>query len=130
MATLADFEIASLDAALAEDGEDVIIRRTVGVNTQTNIDVTCRAFVRKFLAQELVDTIIQGDSKVIISSTEIIASGWPGPIPIPPVGTAPDSRVPNGGDRIFISGRIRTIVSGAPIYLSGQLVRIDMQVRG
>lgn len=130
MPTLGDFEIAQLDAALAEDGEDVIIRRVVGVNTQVNIDVKCRAFVRKYAPQDLVDTIIQGDSTVIISSTQIIAEQWPGGRPVRPPIPMPDPRVPQSGDKVIIQGWPRTIKATAPIYLSGQLIRIDMQVTG
>lgn len=128
--TLADVEIRDLDTDLAEAGEDVIIRRLTGTGNQVNVDVTCRAFVRAFQPHELVDTIIQGDSSVIISATQLLASGWPGAGPVPAPGATPDRRVPNSGDKIIIAGRPRTVVAGAPIYLSGQLVRVNLQVRG
>lgn len=130
MEILGDYETAALDEALAEAGEDVVLRRVVGVNVQNNIDVTCRAFVRQYTPQPLVDTIIQGDSLVIMSATQILAAQWPGGLPVSGPAPSPDPRVPRKNDKILVAGRIRNVEAVAPTYLSNQLVRLDIQVRG
>lgn len=117
-------EITALDTALAEDGEDIILRRTVsGVNT----DVTCRAFVRGVSAQQLMAGISQDNSNVIISSTEIIDNGWPGTSTLP---DSQDARVPATTDKLVVAGKSRAIKSAQPIYVAGELVRINIMVLG
>lgn len=114
--------IADLDVALAEDGEDIILRRiTAGVNT----DVTCRAFVRGVSPEQLAAGVNQDNSNVIISPTEIIGAGWPGTTLI-----AGDARVPTSNDWLVIAGRLRKIGFVAPIYVAGELVRMDIRVTG
>src|SRR5688500_8083162 len=72
-------EIADLDRHLEIDGEDIVLRRVKGTTlaTQQNVDVTCRAFVRGFSPNELVGTITQQDSRVVLSPTQIDAADWP-----------------------------------------------------
>lgn len=127
----AEQEVADLDAALAEDGEDIEIWRLIGTQ-QIPIKVKCRAFVRGYSAEELVGGISQTDSRVVISPTEIIASGWPGPQVASPVqpNANQDHRVPRKGDKAVIAGRTRNIEIAHPIYIDGQLVRINMRVLG
>jgi hypothetical protein len=116
--------VASLDAALAEDGEDIILRRTVsGVNT----DVTCRAFVRAVSAEQLMAGVSQDNSNVIISPTEIINNGWPGTSTLP---DSQDARVPVTTDKLVIAGKSRAIKTAQPIYVAGELVRINIMVLG
>lgn len=127
----AAFLIERLDRALEKNGQDVVLRRTVGSASQVNIDVTCRAMVRDYAPQELVGQIIQGDSHVIISPTQITAAQWPGgqPIASPPVQTDPRVPRPNQ-DKVIVAGRLRNVQAATPIYVVGELVRIEMQVRG
>lgn len=111
--------VADLDAALAEDGEDVILRRS------SFGDLTVRAFVRAVSPEQLAAGVKQDNSNVIISPTEIIAAGWPGT-----VSETEDTRVPKLSDKLVIAGRVRQIEFVAPIYVAGELVRMDIRVTG
>lgn len=122
--------IASLDRQLAAIGEDVILRRTIGTANQVNIDVVCRAFVRGYEPKELVGSIVQGDSQVTISPTQINRAQWPGGQPVTSPPSATDPRVPRKGDKMIVAGKPRNVEAAAPIYLAGELVRIDLQVKG
>jgi hypothetical protein len=105
--------IASIDRLLAATGEDIVVRRiTDGVNT----DVGVRASVRAYSPEELVGGIIQGDSQVICSPTEMTAASWPLP--------------PRANDKTVIQGKVRNVTAATPIYMNGTLVRIEMTVRG
>ena len=119
---------ADLDAALAEDGEWIQIHRLVGTQ-QIPIKVDCRAFVRGVSAEQLAAGVKQDTSNVIISSTEIIEKGWPGPNSSA-TPTTTDRRVPKLGDKALIAGKIRQIEVALPIYVDGELVRIDLRVLG
>jgi hypothetical protein len=113
-------EIVDLDDALAEYGADIVLRRVTGVApSTTNIDVTVRAAVRSFQPQELVGGIMQTDSRVIISPTQITAAAWPG-----------DGTLPRANDKLVIAGRVRNVKVVDPIYLGDDLVRIEMAVAG
>lgn len=125
--TLAEQAVADLDAALATDGEDIKIRRLVGTQL-IPIGVDCRAFVRGYSAEELSSGIIQTDRKVILSPSEIIATGWPGPNSSA-TPTDRDRRVPIKGDKAVIAGRVYNIEASQGKYID-ELVRIELQVRG
>ena len=129
MASSGEDELSELDAALAADGQDVVLRRVVGTSSPVNYDCVCRAFVRGYTPQEMAGMIIQGDSKVIISSTQIDANAWPGDA-IPASEASLDRRVPRRGDKLVVAGRVRNIENASPIYIGNVLVRVDMQVRG
>ena len=119
--------ISALDRGLAARGEDVVLRRISGSGaTATSVDVTCRAVVRGYRPEELVGGIAQGDSQVILSPSEIRASGWPDPDGSP----SGSASLPRKGDKLIVQGRMRTIEAVAPILVAGELVRIDLQVRG
>lgn len=114
---LAADAIAALNRALAAVGEDVTLTRntlTLGVLVPTAI--TCRAVVRGYQPAELIGGIIQGDSLAILSPTEIANSSWPGPV--------------RHNDKLTVQGRERNIEAAAPIYAEGELVRIELQLRG
>lgn len=127
--TEAEAAIRDLDAALAEVGEDIRLQRlTLGPNgTQIPFEVTCRAAVRQYQPSELTDGVIQGDSHIIISPTEIIKAQWPGATP---QSSDVDKRVPRKGDRVIVQGRARAVEAAAPFYLGGELVRLELQCRG
>ena len=119
--------ISALDRGLAARGQDVILRRISGSGpSATSIDVACRAVVRGYRPEELVGGIAQGDSQVILSPSEIRSSGWPDPGGSPPGSVS----LPRKGDKLIVQGRMRTIEAAAPILIAGELVRIDLQVRG
>ena len=69
--------------------------------------------------EELVGGIVQGDTKVILSPTQILAASWPGTL-----------SWPRTGDKIVINGRERNIQAAPPKLIDGAVVRIDLQVRG
>jgi hypothetical protein len=120
--------VADLNAALAADGEWIELWRETGTQ-KIPFKVRCRAFVRGYAAQELVGGIAQTDSKVIMSPTEILRVGWPGPnSSVTP--TDQDRRVPRKGDAAVIAGRKRAVEAAGGIYLGGELVRIEMRVLG
>lgn len=124
--------IVSLNRALARTGQDVILRRVIGATNQVSVDCPCRAFVRGYQPEQLAGSIVQGDSRVTISPTDLDRGQWPGGQPITSPPSETDPRVPRGGgaDRIIIEGKSRTVISADPIYVAGELVRIDVQVRG
>lgn len=102
--------ISALDRQLFAHGEDAILRRT------GEADLPCRILVRGYDPDEMGPGIKQGDSKVVMSPTEATLAGWSLPIV--------------SGDHVVIQGTARRIEAAAPKYLGGQLVRIDLQVRG
>jgi hypothetical protein len=115
--------IADLDAALAEAGEDIrLVRLTLAAGgEQIPFSADCRGLVRQYQPQELVGGIIQGDTKVILSPTQLAARQWPGP------GLAP---LPQKGDRVLIQGRQRNVEAVEPFYVADVLVRLELTVRG
>lgn len=117
-----------LERQLAAHGQDVRLQRLTGTQ-QVFFEVTCRALVRGYEPRELIGGILQGDSKVILSPGEIEANGWPGPNSSA-TPTAQDRRIPRKDDKVVIAGKTRNVEAGAPIYLAGELVRIELQVRG
>lgn len=118
-------EILELDRSLADVGEDLVIRRVTGTTSQTNTDLAVRGSVRGYQPQELTTNIIQGDTKVILSPTQINAAGWPGVS-----GGVLDHRVPRRGDKAIVQGKTLNIEAAAPIYVDNTLVRLELQVRG
>ena len=126
--TEAEQAIADLNVALATDGEWIELWRENGTQ-KIPFKVRCRALVRGYAAQELVGGIAQTDSKIVMSPTEITRSGWPGPNSSA-TPTNQDRRVPRKGDAVIIAGRKRAVEAAGGIYLSGDLVRIEMWVLG
>ena len=121
---------SDLDAMLRSDGQQVTLRRVVGTTNQTNVDCQCWAFVRGYKAAELAGSIIQGDSAVILSATDIIAAQWPGGQAVTSPPGVTDPRVPRKGDKVLIEGKARNVEAADPIYVAGDLHRINLQVRG
>lgn len=119
--------VAALDDALAEAGEDIILRRIVGA---ANIDVTVRASVRKLGADELVGTLSQTDDMVIISPTQILTGQWPGGTPVSAAIHQEDPRIPKIGDKLGIKGKFRDITVSKPIFVNGAWVRCELVVKG
>ena len=126
--TEAEQAIADLDAALAADGEWIELWRETGTQ-KIPFKVRCRAFVRGYAAQELVGGIAQTDSKIVMSPTEIIRAGWPGPNSSA-TPTDQDRRVPRKGDAVVIAGRKHTVETAGGIYVAAELVKIEMRVLG
>lgn len=122
--------IARLDRSLAKNGEWITLRRVVGTTNSINIDVKCRAFVRAFRPEELIGTISQTDSQVILSPTQIDEAQWPGGQPVSSSAFVPDPRIPKINDKCLIQGRVRNITFSKPILVDGELARIELTVAG
>jgi hypothetical protein len=126
--------IAALDNALAQSGEDIILRRTVGAApNQISVDVTCRARVDAATDTQLVAGIPATDLNVIISPTQINDAQWPGGSiqALPPFNL--DRRVPRAGptDKVLMRGQPpKAVAFSNPKFINGELVRIDMRVAG
>jgi hypothetical protein len=125
--------IAALDNALAQAGEDIILRRVVGTApNQVNIDVKCRARVNAATVQQIVAGIPATDLNVIISPSEINAAQWPGgTVPaLPPFNL--DQRIPRiTTDKALMRGQQpRAVAFVDPKFINGDLVRIDFRVTG
>ena len=113
--------IAALDKQLRRHGHDAVLRRsTWSGTTKTTADVTVRIKLRGYAPDELLGGITQDDSEVVMSPTQINAAGWPSGTPEPP----------KAGDTLVSAGRARAVIAAEPIYLGGELVRINLQVRG
>ena len=124
----ADACIAALDSALATDnGEDVILRRTVG---SANIDVKVRAMVRAFKPEALIGGISQTDSLVVLSPTQIKAAQWPGGQPVTSGRLKGIAWLPQNNDRAIIQLRNRAITFVKPIAVAGEIVRLELTVAG
>lgn len=137
MSSRSDFEVRELDKSLAEDGEWIELQRLTGT-LLIPVKVRCRASVRNYDAKELVGGLTQDMSEVIMSPSEIIRAGWPGPdIEVrnaAGVVTAPfsqqDRRVPRTNDKAVIKGKTRNVQIAKPKYIDDGLVRITMTVSG
>jgi hypothetical protein len=123
-----DYEIRELDKSLAVDGEDIELQRLIGTQL-IPIKVTCRAFVRGYAAVDLIAGIVQRQRKVIMSPTQIIRAGWPGPNSSA-TPTNQDRRIPRKGDRVIVGGGACTVEEAGGINIDGGLVRIEMRVLG
>jgi hypothetical protein len=130
--TEAEREISELDKALAADGQDIILRRVRGnsLATMSWVDVTCRAFVRGYRAEELGAGFTLQDSHVILSPTQINTASWPGDAADSP--PTIDDRIPrkNRGDLCFIANKRRSVEAGVGLYIGDTLVRIELRVLG
>ena len=130
----ASYLIRALDDALAQRGEDVILRRVVGTApNQVNIDVPCRAKADAATVEQIAAGILATDFNIIMSPTQINEAQWPG-------GSAPalrpfdlDQRVPRAGptDKLLMRGQPpKAVASVDPQFFAGELVRINMRVTG
>lgn len=132
MSDASDRELSDLNMSLAADGEWIIIRRLFGTQL-IPLSVDCRAFVRPISSEELSAGINQKSSNIILSPSEIIAAGWPGPwTPTASEPTNPgiDRRVPRIGDKAIVKGRPLNVELPKPIYVDDELVRIELRVLG
>ena len=121
--------ISTLDRQLATNGSDMVLRRLTlaAGGTQIPFDVTVKGKQRGLRPEELVDGVTQQDTKVVISPTQIDAANWPGAATAT---TTVDRRIPVKNDRMIIAGKIRNVEAGVGRYMNGQLVRIEIMVKG
>lgn len=118
--------IADLDAALRMAGELAKLYRRPAAGV-FSIDVWCT--LRGYAPSEIIAgaDMTQQDQQMVLSPTDLIAGGWPGPGITPPG----PPLVPRRGDRIVTaSGRGLTIQAAQGIFIGGVLVRIDGRARG
>lgn len=127
--------ITELDNALAEAGEDIILRRVVGsAPNQISVDVTCRARVDAATVEQIAAGIPATELNVIMSPTQINNAQWPGGhVPaLPPFNL--DQRVPRAGvtDKVLLVTRgeqPRAVTFADPKFV-GELVRINLRISG
>lgn len=137
MSKRSDFEVRELDKALADAGEIIELQRLTGTQL-IPVKVRCRASVRNYGADELIGGITQDMSEVILSPTEIIRAGWPGPDiekrnasgVVTTAFSEQDQRVPRKNDKCVIQGKPRNIEAAKPKYVDDGLVRIVLTVAG
>lgn len=126
--------IASLDQALRIAGEDVILRRTVGVApNEMSVSVACRARVTAVSTEQIQAGIPATELNVILSPTEIDAAQWPGGVFPAAAPFNVDPRIPRAGvtDKILMRGQPpRAITHVDPQIIGGELVRINLRVEG
>ncbi|MGJ4893774.1 hypothetical protein ACQR2B_06620 [Bradyrhizobium oligotrophicum] len=125
--------IAALDRALADRGEDFVLRRVTGSGASvTNTDVTCRGRIDAVTVEQVAAGIKASDLNVILSPTQINAAGWPGTTDPTPAPFNVDPRIPreNGADKVIIRGVLRQILFCKPFFVGGELVRIELRVSG
>lgn len=122
--------IADLDAALATDGEDVVLQRVGASGGEIVVQqaVTPRAFVRGlgrgYQAHQLGGNVTQQDYMVIMSPTEITEAGWTSGRP-----ANEDGRIPIRNNKVVIKGRVHNVEAAEAIFVTGVLVRIEVQAR-
>lgn len=108
----------SIYGALVRFGRLMTLRRlTLGpAGQQVPFDVVVHGVAKNYTGDELVGTIVQGDSEVTITNEEITQAQWPGP--------------PRNGDRVVVDGKVRTVMSTESKYLGNEVLVHVMQVRG
>ncbi|HEY8067069.1 MAG TPA: hypothetical protein VIF40_20440 [Methylosinus sp.] len=121
---------AALDRALALTGEPCRLERLLPSGVIHAVDVL--AAVRDYTAVEVGQSnggLQAGFSKVIMSSSEIDAAGWPDLV-TRATQTADDPRIPRRGDRLVHQGRVRIVQSAwAAPRVEGELVRIELSIK-
>lgn len=121
--------LARLDAALAREGEDIVLRRQLP--GRQPVDVTCRARVNRIVNAESGPGPKVALFEIFMSPSQITAAGWPGDRFVEPLEF--DQRIPreNGPDKVLMRGENpRTVVICDPKFIDGTLVRINLRVSG
>ena len=105
-------------SALKQFGRQITLRRQTLIpgSAQVPLDVAVYAVTRNYTAKELIGSIIQGDTEVTFTNSEIATAQWPGP--------------PKNGDKVVIDGKMRNIESVEPKYLGTVILVYICQVRG
>lgn len=122
--------IAMLDRQLAQHGEDVLLERVTGTQGQITFSAPCRA--RLLVPREpqpVTEGAQQREQTYALSPSDINRAQWPGPaiLPVPPG----DRRIPKKGpDRLVVQDKTLAIENGVGIYVDGELVRVEVTVRG
>jgi hypothetical protein len=102
-------EAAALDRALDRAGEPATLRLV-----PENLSVACAAWVRGYRPAELVGSLIQGDSRIVLAPSAVGSM-----------------RRLRKGDKITVQGFQRNIEAVSYLYgRGGVLARIELTVRG
>lgn len=112
----------SLDRMLANVGQTVTLQR-LSAPDLTPTSVSLRAHIVDFRPTEIDGArgLQIGDSRVIMSATELNAAQWP---------SESESRLPRKGDRIIVGARTRTVLFAWPgPYVGDELIRVEAAVR-
>jgi hypothetical protein len=105
--------IDMLDRQIGEDGQTIRLRRAAGAV----IERPHKAFSRGYKPSELVGGLQQGDTLLVISPTGL------------PREFAGDDLL-RRGDKIWLSGRLRSVEFVDPVLIGDTLVRLNATVRG
>ena len=118
-------EISRLDRFLRTYGSGVgNLQRITGTPpSQVTFTIALPSHVRKYDPKELTPSIIQGDSRVIISPTLLTSNNWPGD-------TSSEGFIHRGDKWIWLDGKTYNVEAAEHIRLDSTLVKIIMQVRG
>lgn len=107
---------SALDRFLSLYGQPATLQRGAA-------SVELQAHVSDFTPRDLegADGLQIGDSKVVISTTQLNAVQWP---------LEGESRIPRKGDRLVVAGRTRMVLYGyAAPYIAGELIRLELAIR-
>ncbi len=124
--------LAQLDRRLAQRGEMIYLRRTVGLN-QSYVQCRIPALVRALNVEQLIGNITQQNYVLIISPTEIYRQQWPGGKPPATTGgiIAPsDQTTPSTADKLYLRGAEKAVQRVAPVFDRGECIRIEINVLG
>ncbi len=118
-----DTLITTLDRHLASRGQNVTLRRRIGTGN-TFVDLTVRARLKGYRAENITGAVKVTDSEFVFSPTPILAAGsaWPG--------AAGGERWPKIGDWLVVNGVSRSIAQTQPVVIGGAVVRIEGRVLG
>lgn len=126
-------EVNKLNAALASHGTPATIRRNTGTPAvPVYSDVACMAAIRPWRNRgpdpdDLIANLAQKVDLVVISPTPLVTAKWPtgsGTVTLTTV------TLPRREDTFIVSGETKTIEAAEAIRIKGEVVRIELQVRG
>jgi hypothetical protein len=123
--------IAMLDRQLAENGENVILRRRSGEPPDDTYQaVTCRARVDAAETSASPAGIRLSELAIIMSPTQINQAAWPGGVGVSV--SSPDQidlrfPVENDTDDLVIRGKARVITFVDAKVMNGVLVRLNLR---
>lgn len=106
--------LPDIDAAIAEYGRQMTLRRRVGTGA-TFTSVAVRGIFRQYQPGELVADIQQGDARAVLGNVEIAAAGWPGP--------------PRRQDQVVVGGRVWVVLGSMQEMLGDTLLVHRLWIR-
>ena len=125
--------LAQLDRRLAQRGETIHLRRTVGTTNQSYVQCELPAIVRALTVEQLIGAISQQQFFVIISPTHILRQQWPGgktPAATGGIIAPSDPRIPITSDFVYLRGAQKAVQRVAPVFDRGKCIRIELTVLG